>query len=424
MLTTISKLIWGIPTMVFILGTGLWLSVKLSFVQLFELKTAIKSLFKSNSEKSGEIAPAKALMTALSATIGTGNIAGVATALTIGGPGAIFWMWITALIGMATKYSEAYFAVKFREKKNNEFFGGPMYFIKNGLGKNWHFLATAFAIFGGVAGFGIGNAVQVNTIAKTINNIASVPELTTGLSVALVVGFVLLGGIKRIANFASKIVPFMSITYLLVTLYCLSVHAQAIIPTFLKIIEGAFSAKSISGGLAGSGMLLAMRMGIARGIFSNEAGLGSAAIAHAAAKTENPHQQGLIAMTGVLIDTIILCTITALVILTSGVQGFTGAVLTEQAVRTSINFGDDIVGACLCFFAFTSIISWSYYSERCVFYLFGEKSTKIFRTLWVIFIPLGAIIKQDEVWLVSDIFNALMAYPNLIALMVLSRRYY
>lgn len=424
MLAEISEIIWGLPTMVFIIVTGLILSIKLEFIQIFEISSAVKSLFSFNKNRAGEIAPAKALMTALSATIGTGNIAGVATAIAIGGPGAIFWMWLTAIIGMATKYSEAYFAIKFRQKNKEGYSGGPMYYIKNGLGKNWQALAIAYALFGGIAGFGIGNAIQINSVAQSLKNIAGVPELTTGIVIAIIVAAVLIGGIKRIANFASKIVPIMSISYLIICIYCLFIHSSEIIPSLKEIVTEAFSSKSASGGLAGSGMILAMRMGIARGIFSNEAGLGSAAIAHAAARTESPNQQGLIAMLGVVFDTLILCTLTALVILTSGITGLSGVALTESAVSSSLAFGGDIVGLCLVVFAFTSILGWSYYSEQCTIFLFGERYKKLFKVVWVLVIPFGAVLKLNVVWLMSDIFNALMAYPNLIALILLSRKYY
>ena len=425
MLAKISQIVWGLPTIGAILGTGLYLTYKLDVIQIFELGPALKALLTPKTRESGEITPAKALMTALSATIGTGNIAGVATALTLGGPGAIFWMWLTALIGMATKYSEAYFAVKFREQNSeHEYCGGPMYYIKNGLGPKWRHLAMAFAVFGGIAGFGIGNAVQANAVAKTLHNIMHIPEIYTGLAIAFIAACVLIGGISRIANFAGRVVPFMSITYFLVALFCLWQHSNQIIPTIEHIFTNAFSANSVSGGIAGTGVIMSMRMGIARGIFSNEAGLGSAAIAHAAAKTNDPKSQGLIAMLGVMIDTIIICTITALVILTSGVTGLNGSLLTEAAVSQSLPHGGDIVGICLVFFAFTSIIGWSYYSERCLVFIFGSKVKNIFRLLWVLVIPIGAVIQLDLVWLIADIFNALMAYPNLIALILLAKRFY
>ena len=363
-------------------------------------------------------------MTALSATVGTGNIAGVATAIFLGGPGAIFWMWITAFFGMATKYAEAFLAVYYREKNDNgNFIGGPMYYIKNGLHKNYSFLAYAFAIFGMIAAFGIGNGVQSNSVAQVVSNELVVSELSVGLFLALLVMLVILGGITSIGKTASKLVPTMSAIYILGGIYIIVINAALIPEVFMLIIDSAFNTTAASGGFAGATVMMAIRFGVSRGVFSNEAGLGSSPIAHAAAKTNNPIKQGSISMLEPLIDTLIVCTITAFVILISGawLTGINGAALTTEAFNTEIPYvGKHIVVVGLVLFAFSTIIGWSYYGEKCAEFIFGSKIIIPYRVLWIIIIPIGAATELNLIWLIADIMNGLMALPNLIALILLS----
>ena len=363
-------------------------------------------------------------MTALSATVGTGNIAGVATAIFLGGPGAIFWMWITAFFGMATKYAEAFLAVYYREKNDNgNFIGGPMYYIKNGLHKNYSFLAYAFAVFGMIAAFGIGNGVQSNSVAQVVSNELVVSELSVGLFLALLVMLVILGGITSIGKTASKLVPTMSAIYILGGIYIIVINAALIPEVFMLIIDSAFNTTAASGGFAGATVMMAIRFGVSRGVFSNEAGLGSSPIAHAAAKTNNPIKQGSISMLEPLIDTLIVCTITAFVILISGawLTGINGAALTTEAFNTEIPYvGKYIVVVGLVLFAFSTIIGWSYYGEKCAEFIFGSKIIIPYRVLWIIIIPIGAATELNLIWLIADIMNGLMALPNLIALILLS----
>jgi AGCS family alanine or glycine:cation symporter len=372
----------------------------------------------------GEISPFNALMTALSATIGTGNIAGVATAIFLGGPGALFWMWCTALVGLATKYAEAVCAVRYREVDElGNHVGGPMYYIKNGLSKKWLWLAPLFAGFGALAGFGIGNTVQANSVAAVINSSFGVPAWLTGLVMMVLVGAVLIGGIKRIAQVAGALVPFMAVAYVLAGLVVLAINAGAIPAAIGLILTHAFTPTAEAGGFAGATVWLAIRFGVARGIFSNEAGLGSAPIAHAAATTKNPVRQGMIAMLGTFIDTIVVCSITGLAIVSTGVwtSGETGAALTSAAFEASLpGVGGYLVTIALAIFAFTTVLGWSFYGERCVEYLFGVKSIMPFRLLWIVAIPIGATINLGFVWLLADTLNAMMALPNLIALLLLS----
>ena len=421
---TVNGIVWGPIMLTLLLGVGIILTVGLKGLTLRKIPFAFKQLKKSGDVASGDISPFKALMTSLSATIGTGNIAGVATAITLGGPGALFWMWITALVGMATKYAEALLAVQYRETNpTGEFRGGPMYYIKNGLGANWQWLALAFAFFGTVAGFGIGNTVQSNSIAAGLEDSFSIAPWVSGVVVAIIVAAVVIGGIKRIGNFAGKIVPIMAIAYLLAGSLILVVSFEQIPAAFMLIIDSAFNGQAAAGGFAGAGVMAAIQFGVARGIFSNEAGLGSAPIAHAHSQTKSPVNQGFIAMLGTFIDTIIVCSITGLVIIISGewMHGAKGAVLTSQAFAQSLgNTGHYIVIVGLCVFAFTTIIGWCVYGERCVTYLFGEKAALPFRVLWIAAIPLGAIMDLDKIWLIADTFNALMAIPNLVALLLLS----
>jgi AGCS family alanine or glycine:cation symporter len=363
-------------------------------------------------------------MTALSATVGTGNIAGVATAVFLGGPGALFWMWLTALVGMATKYSEAVLAVRFREvDERGAYTGGPMYYIRNGLGKKWAWLGVLFAIFAAVAAFGIGNTVQANSVADVLETNFNLPHWVTGLVLMVLVGLVLIGGIKRIGQVASTLVPFMAIAYILVGLMVLAINAEQIPNAIAMVFTHAFSPVAAEGGFAGAAVWAAVRFGVARGIFSNEAGLGSAPIAHAAAQTKNPINQGMVAMLGTFIDTIIVCSITGLVIISSGAwtSGETGAALTSLAFETGLpGFGNYVVAISLAIFAFTTIIGWSFYGERCIEFLFGVKAIVPYRVIWILAIPVGATINLGLIWLIADTLNAMMALPNLVALLLLS----
>ncbi|CAA0120686.1 Amino-acid carrier protein AlsT [BD1-7 clade bacterium] len=426
LIQTINPIVWGPLMLLLILGTGLYLSIGLRGMTITQLPSALKSLLSKSSDKSseGEISPFRALMTSLSATIGTGNIAGVGTAIAIGGPGALVWMWITAVVGMATKYAEAVLAVNYREVNHSgEHIGGPMYYIKNGLGKKWNWLAFAFAFFGSIAAFGIGNSVQANSIADGLEHTFNVPPYITGVVMMLVVGAVVLGGVKRIAAFAGRLVPVMGIAYLLCGLYVLAIEFHQIPAAFSLIINSALNGHAAAGGFAGATVMQAIQMGVARGVFSNEAGLGSAPIAHAHAQTKDPAAQGRIAMLGTFFDTLIICTITGLVIIVSGQWqgGLTGAPLTSAAFQTAIPMGGEyVVTVGLVIFAFTTIIGWSLYGERCITYLFGERAALPFKALWIIIVPIGATASLKDVWTIADTFNALMAIPNLIALLLLS----
>ncbi|MCP4286525.1 MAG: sodium:alanine symporter family protein [Gammaproteobacteria bacterium] len=423
----INGVVWGPLMLVLILGTGLFLQAGLKILPLRKLGYGFNLLWKGRVPPAGgkgEISPFNALMTSLSATIGTGNIAGVATAIFLGGPGALFWMWCTALVGMATKYAEAVCAVKYREVDElGNHVGGPMYYIKNGLGKKWLWLAPAFAGFGAIAGFGIGNTVQANSVADVLNSSYGIPTWVTGVVLLVLVGAVILGGIKRIAQVAGKLVPFMAIAYLLAGLVVLAINAAEIPAAFGLIFTHAFTPTAATGGFAGAAVWAAIRFGVARGVFSNEAGLGSAPIAHAAAQTKGPVNQGLVAMLGTFIDTLIVCSITGLAIITSGVwtSGETGASLTSAAFEAALpGYGSHIVTISLAIFAFTTMLGWSFYGEKCVEYLFGVKSIMPFRILWCLAAPLGAIANLGFIWLLADTLNALMAIPNLLALILLS----
>ncbi|WP_119344061.1 alanine/glycine:cation symporter family protein [Facilibium subflavum] len=420
----INSYVWGPYMLVLILGVGVFLTLGLYFLPIRKIGYGFKLLLSKPQKGKGDILPFQALMTSLSATIGTGNIAGVATAIVIGGPGAVFWMWCTALVGMATKYAEAVLAVKYRQiDKRGRYVGGPMYYIKNGLGKKFVWLGVLFAIFGAIAGFGIGNMVQSNSMADVLETNLSIPPIATGIIVAFLAGLVLLGGIKRIALVASRVVPFMAVVYIISCLVAIFMNITFLPQTFALIFTHAFTPIAATGGFAGAGMLLALQMGVARGVFSNEAGLGSAPIAHAAAKTNDPVKQGTIAMLGTFIDTIIICTMTALVIIISGQwnSGENGAALSSNAMLTIMPYiGNWVVTLGLIFFAFTTILGWSYYSERCVEFLFGVYAIFPFRVLWIIAVVVGATLKLDFVWLLADTLNGLMAVPNLIALLLLS----
>jgi AGCS family alanine or glycine:cation symporter len=415
--------------LVLILGTGLFLMIGLKLMPLGRLGYGFRMLWRGREGLGeGEISPFNALMTSLSATIGTGNIAGVATAVAIGGPGAIFWMWCTALVGMATKYAEAVLAVRYREvDENGNHVGGPMYYIKNGLSANWAWLGTLFAIFGALAGFGIGNTVQANSVANALsaNEGLQIAPWVTGLVMAVLAALVLIGGIRRIAEVAGKLVPFMAVAYLLSGLVVLVIYAGAIPNALALIVSEAFTPTAATGGFTGAAVWLTIQFGVARGIFSNEAGLGSAPIAHAAAATDNPVRQGSVAMLGTFIDTIIVCSITGLAIVVTGAwtSGETSSALSSLAFETALpGIGSYVVSLGLAVFAFTTILGWSVYGERCVEYLFGVRSITPFRIAWIVMIPLGAVAQEflTFVWLVADTLNALMAIPNLVALLLLS----
>ena len=428
-LNTLNGIVWGWPMLALIALTGLFLTIGLKAYPIRHLKTGFVELWQGRHKHGeGEISGFNALMTSLSATIGTGNIAGVATAVAMGGPGAIFWMWIIALVGMATKYSEAVLAVRFREQnEQGHFVGGPMYYIRNGLGPKFKWLAVAFAFFGMLAGFGIGNGVQANSVADAMSHISpggtGIPEWVTGLVVAALVGLVLIGGIRRISDVAGKLVPFMAITYVIAGVVLLGIYANEISAALELIVTHAFTPISAAGGFAGATVWAAIRFGVARGVFSNEAGLGSAPIAHATATTDSPVRQGTIAMLGTFIDTIIICTITGLVIVASGAwqTGASGASLTASAFDAGLPvIGQYIVTLGLAVFAFTTIIGWSFYGERCTEYLFGIKAVPVFRLIWVAAIPIGATQELNAAWLIADTLNAMMALPNLVALILLS----
>ena len=425
-ISSINALVWGPPMLVMILGVGLFLSIGLKLMPVLKLRAGFQLMWKgrTGAESEGEIPPFQALMTALSATVGTGNIAGVATAVFLGGPGALFWMWLTALVGMATKYSEAVLAVRFREvDERGAYTGGPMYYIRNGLGKKWAWLGVLFAIFAAVAAFGIGNTVQANSVADVLETNFNLPHWVTGLVLMVLVGLVLIGGIKRIGQVASTLVPFMAIAYILVGLMVLAINAEQIPNAIAMVFTHAFSPVAAEGGFAGAAVWAAVRFGVARGIFSNEAGLGSAPIAHAAAQTKNPINQGMVAMLGTFIDTIIVCSITGLVIISSGAwtSGETGAALTSLAFETGLpGFGNYVVAISLAIFAFTTIIGWSFYGERCIEFLFGVKAIVPYRVIWILAIPVGATINLGLIWLIADTLNAMMALPNLVDLLLLS----
>ena len=426
LVSDINGVVWGPLMLVIILGTGLLLQAGLKFMPIRKLGFGFALLWKGREKGSseGEISPFDALMTSLSATIGTGNIAGVATAIFLGGPGALFWMWMTAIVGMATKYAEAVLAVRFREVDElGNHVGGPMYYIKNGLGKKWTWLAITFAVFGAIAGFGIGNTVQSNSVASVMAENFGVAPIITGMILFVLTGAVIIGGIQRIGAVAGKLVPFMAIGYILCGLIVLAINAAEIPAAIGVIFKYAFTPAAEAGGFAGAAVWMAIRFGVARGVFSNEAGLGSAPIAHAAAATKGPVNQGLVAMLGTFIDTILVCSITGLAIITSGAwtSGATGAALTSVAFESTLpGVGGYMVAVVLAIFAFTTILGWSFYSERCVEFLFGTKSIMPFRILWCIAVPIGATLDLGFVWLLADTLNALMALPNLLALILLS----
>ena len=422
----INGLVWGWPTVSLIAVTGIVLMLGLRFMPLQRLSYGIRMLLQQDAESGeGEITPFQALMTSLSATIGTGNIAGVAGAIAVGGPGAVFWMWVIAVFGIATKYAEAVLAVHYRETDDNgDHVGGPMYYIKNGLGSRWGWMAGLFALFGMLAGFGIGNGVQAFEVSSALSLIG-VPKLVTGVVLAALVFAVVIGGIRRIAQAASAIVPLMSVLYIGGCLLVLLLNITAVPQAFATIFSNAFSGEAAVGGALGQVIL----MGFKRGIFSNEAGLGSAPIAHAAARTDDPVRQGTVAMLGTFIDTLVICTMTALVIITTQAHLLTtaagdrlsGADLSIAAFNTGLNGSGIVVTAGLVIFAFTTILGWSFYGERCTTYLFGEAAVLPFRLVWVAVVVIGAVAgDRGVIWSVADTLNGLMALPNLVALLLLS----
>ncbi len=418
-LTQVNNLVWGMPLILLLLGTGIYFTTHLKFIQFVRLKKAFSLIFKKNENHEGDVSSFQALCTALSSTIGTGNIVGVATAISAGGPGALFWMWISAFFGMATKYAEGVLAIKYRTKdENGQIAGGPMYYIEKGLHNK--FLASLFAFFGvAVAYLGIGTFTQVRSISDALHLSFHVPYWISAIILTLLVGFITIGGIHRIAAVAEKVIPFMCVFYIGGVVLILVTHLP-MIPHVLKIVlASAFDIKAVFG----AGMGVAMKMGISRGIFSNESGLGSAPIAAAAAQTDSCVEQGLVSMTGTFIDTIIICTLTGLTLVVTGVwQGeLNGAAMTEQAfVMGFPAFGSILLMIGLVLFAFTTILGWNYYGERCVEYLMGVKAILPYRLIFIALIACGPFLKLEEIWVLADIVNGLMAIPNLIALLALT----
>ncbi len=419
-----NSFIWGPPLLALLVGTGILFSFKLGFLQITKLPLAAKLIFKSDNNCNGDISSFSALCTALAATVGTGNIVGVATAIKVGGPGALFWMWIAAFFGMATKYAEGVLAIKYRTKdENGQVSGGPMYYILNGLGEKYKPLAMFFAISGIlVALLGIGTFTQVNSITDSINGSFGIDPRLTGIALTLLVALVIFGGIKNISKVATTIVPFMSFAYISICLLILVSFADKIPATFLLIFNGAFNPTSAMGGFLGASVSMAIRNGIARGVFSNESGLGSAPIAAAAAKTKWPAEQGLVSMTGTFIDSLIICSLTGFSLILSGVwQGDTNGALMAQSAFASVLplVGPLFLTLILSLFAFTTILGWSYYGERCFEFLFGTKGINGYRVVFVSMVLLGSFLKLEMIWIIADIVNALMAIPNLIALILL-----
>lgn len=416
---------WGWPLLVLLLGTGLLLTVRLGLIQIVKLPKALKLIFTAKNHGDGDINSFGALCTALAATVGTGNIVGVATAIAAGGPGALFWMWIAAFIGMATKYAEGVLAIKYRTvDANGQMSGGPMYYILNGMGKKFKPLAVFFAFSGVlVALLGIGTFSQVNSITNSINSLTGLSPKIISIIVAALVGLIVIGGIKNISKVSSKIVPIMAILYLIACGVILAVNFEAIPSAFMTIISSAFTGHAAMGGFTGAVMKDAISKGVARGVFSNESGLGSAPIAAAAAKTHWPAEQGLISMTGTFIDSILICTLTGLTLVITGIwtTDTSAALMTQGAFSTVFgSFGGATLSICLVLFAFTTILGWNYYGERCIEFLFGVKGIKPYRLVFVLMVALGGFLQIQLVWTIADIVNALMAFPNLIALLALS----
>jgi len=424
-LNEIDAFVWGPPLLVLLVGTGILLTFRLKLLQVFKLPQALGLIFSAKNDGSGDVNSFKALCTALAATVGTGNIVGVATAIKAGGPGALFWMWMAAFFGMATKYSECLLAVKYRTvDANGNISGGPMYYIENGLGKKYKPLAVMFAVFGVLcAYFGIGTFAQVNSIVEITQISAGIPVVYTGIALTVVVAAVTIGGLKSIATVAAKVVPAMALLYFLTTVGIMIVFADQVPAAIATVLNSAFTPTAAQGGFLGATVMLAMRSGVARGVFSNESGLGSAPIVAAAAKTKWAAEQGLISMTGTFIDTIIICTLTGLSLVVSGVWcgPLNGAAMTESAFTMAFPaFGSILLLVGLVLFAFTTILGWNYYGERCVEYLIGVKAILPYRIIFICLIACGPFLKLEEIWVLADIVNGLMAIPNLIALIALS----
>ena len=438
--TAVNNFIWGVPAMVCIFGVGLYLSIRTNFLQIrkfpYAIKTTLGRIFRKSDASDGAITPFQAVCTALAATVGTGNIAGVAGAIAIGGPGAIFWMWVSALFGMCTKYAEVTLAVHYREiNANGELVGGPMYYIKNGLSKKWHWLAYLFAAFGVLTVFGTGNATQVNTITTAINSAllnynvisesaVSTSNLIIGIIIAILIAMILLGGIKRIGHVTEKLVPFMALLYILLGLGVILLNIQNVPAVFASIFRGAFQPRAVTGGIVLS-MFTSLKKGVSRGIFSNEAGLGTGSIAHACADTKKPVKQGMFGIFEVFTDTIVICTLTALVILCSGVAvdygKAAGAELTILGFTSTYGSWVSIFTAvAMCCFAFSTAVGWGLYGARCIEFLFSEKVIKPFMVIYSLVAILGATANLGLMWSIAETFNGLMAIPNLIALFLLS----
>lgn len=438
--SVVNNFIWGVPAMICIIGVGLYLSIRTRFLQIrkfpYAMKVTLGRMMKKKEASDGALTPFQAVCTALAATVGTGNVAGVAGAIAIGGPGAVFWMWVSALLGMCTKFAEVTLAVHFRETNaQGDLVGGPMYYIKNGLDKKWHFLAYLFAAFGVLAVFGTGNATQVNTITTAIDSALSsfnvlpadavkLVNLIIGVALAIIIALILIGGIKRIGNVTSKLVPFMAIMYIVLALGVIFFHIKAVPAVFASIIEGAFHPASVTGGVVGS-FFMSMKKGVSRGIFSNEAGLGTGSIAHACADTKKPVKQGFFGIFEVFVDTIIICTMTALVILCSGVPvnygEAAGAELTISGFTAVYGSWVSIFTAvAMCCFAFSTIIGWGLYGTRCIEFLFGFRSNKPFMVLYSLTAIVGATMNLGLMWSIAETFNGLMVIPNLIAVFLLS----
>ena len=438
--TAVNNFIWGVPAMVCIFGVGLYLSIRTNFLQIrkfpYAIKTTLGRIFRKRDASDGAITPFQAVCTALAATVGTGNIAGVAGAIAIGGPGAIFWMWVSALFGMCTKYAEVTLAVHYREiNANGELVGGPMYYIKNGLSKKWHWLAYLFAAFGVLTVFGTGNATQVNTITTAINSAllnynvisesaVSTSNLIIGIIIAILIAMILLGGIKRIGHVTEKLVPFMALLYILLGLGVILLNIQNVPAVFASIFRGAFQPRAVTGGIVLS-MFSSLKKGVSRGIFSNEAGLGTGSIAHACADTKKPVKQGMFGIFEVFTDTIVICTLTALVILCSGVAvdygKAAGAELTILGFTSTYGSWVSIFTAvAMCCFAFSTAVGWGLYGARCIEFLFSEKVIKPFMVIYSLVAILGATANLGLMWSIAETFNGLMAIPNLIALFLLS----
>lgn len=424
-LQSIDSIVWGPPLIILLLGTGIFLSLRLGMIQVMKLPMALKLIFKAQNKGDGDVSSFRSLCVALAATVGTGNIVGVATAIKLGGPGALFWMWLAAFFGMATKYAEGLLAIKYRTiDTNGEVAGGPMYYIERGLGQKWKPLAIFFAMAGVlVALLGIGTFPQVNAVIESVNVAFGVPVYYTAAVVTILVALITIGGLQSIAKASSAIIPFMAFAYIAICLVVLIINVEQIPAAIALVMESAFTGHAAAGGFAGSTIMMAMQAGMARGMFSNESGLGSAPIVAAAAKTKWPAEQGLISMTGTFIDTLIICMMTGLTIILTGVWTgpLAGAAMTSSVY--AMYFGDlgtQALTFCLVLFAFTTTLGWNYYGERCCYYLFGAKAIKLYRLIFIVMVASTVFLKLDEIWVLADIVNGLMAIPNLIALLGLS----